>query len=272
MEEAAARAARHYKRAGWSPSGALENLGVALFYGPTPVDRAAGTCEQLLLEHDGDRASEANLAVWLGALEGMRGKFDEGRALVGRARTIFKELGLEAAAVDTCSRLLATVEMFAGRPESAEAALRESCNLLQTLQQTSALATRAGELAAAMYARGEYIEAARWVGVASNSAGTDDLDAALSWQPVQAMLLAHRGHLAEAEGLARETVASARQTDSPNRQGDSLMVLAAVLAAAERHEEVAALTQEAVRLYDRKGNVVAADRARALLPRATLAE
>jgi class 3 adenylate cyclase len=271
-EESSARAARHYGRAGWSPSTALENLGIALFFGPKPVESAIVECEQLLLEHDGDRASEANIVVWQGGLQAMRGEFEAARALVARAKTIYQELGLQAAAIDTCGRVLAAVEMLANCPEKAEEALRQSCELVQQLHQTPVLATRAGELAAAIYEQARYDEAQIWTELARDSAGTDDLAAAVSWEPVHAKILARQGALDEAERLARETVERVRRTDSVNRQADSLLALSEVLRIGGSQKEALVVVQEAVRLYEAKGNVVAAERARALLPEEALAE
>jgi class 3 adenylate cyclase len=272
MEESAARAATHYRRAGWSPSTALENLGNALFYGPKPVESAIAQCEQLLLEHDGDRASRANIVVWQGGLEAMRGSFEEARALVAQAKTIYHEFGLATGAVDTCGRVLGAVELLAGRPEKAEEALRESCELLQRLQQTPLLATRAGELAAAIYEQKRYEEAEQWTQLAQDSAGADDLDAAVSWQPVHAKILARRGALVEAEQLARETVELIRRTDSVNRHAESLLALSEVVHIAGRQEEALAVVQKALRLYEAKGNLVSAKRVRALLPDAALTQ
>jgi tetratricopeptide (TPR) repeat protein len=181
-------------------------------------------------------------------------------------------LGLQAASVDTCGRLLATVELLSGRPARAESALREGCELLQQLHQTSVLATRAGELAAAIYEQERYDEAQIWTELARDSAGTDDLAAAVAWEPVHAKILARQGALDEAERLARETVERVRRTDSVNRQADSLLALSEVLRIAGSQEEVLAVVHEAVRLYEAKGNVIAAERARALLPEEALAE
>src|SRR5207245_10941252 len=106
---------------------------------------------KLLTEHDGDRASEANIVAWQGGLEAMLGRFDEGRDLVSRARDIYLELGLEAGAIDVCGRVLAAIEMLAARRAKAVSALRARCELVQRTGQTPLLATRAGALAAALY-------------------------------------------------------------------------------------------------------------------------
>jgi tetratricopeptide (TPR) repeat protein len=266
LEEAATRAAAHYKRAGWSPSSALEYLGTALFFGPTPVEAALVQCTQLLSEHDGDQASEANIVAWQGGLEAMLGRFDEGRALVARARAVYEDLGLENAVIDICGRVLGLIEMLSRCPDRADEALRASCELAQRLGQTPLLATRAGALAAALYEQKRYSEAETWTDLARESAGADDLDAALSWQPIQARVLARRGAFPQAVELARGAVESARRTDSLNRQADCLIALADVLRMARNEANASSVTEEAIRLYEAKGNLVSAQQARGLLP------
>jgi DNA-binding SARP family transcriptional activator len=272
LDEASTRAAAHYKRAGWSPSTALEYLGTALAFGPKPVETALDQCAQLLIEHDGDRGSEANIIAWQGSLDAMQGRFDEGRRLVARARTIYQELGLESGAVDVCGRVLAAIEMLAGRPDLAAEALLASCEFVQRLGQTPLLATRAGELAAALYAEKRYDEAETWVDLAQRLAGADDLDAALSWQPTGARLRARRGALRDAQQLAHKAVEDARRTDSLNRQGDCLLALADILRMAGDDTNASPITQDAVHLYETKGNLISAQRARALVSDAVLTE
>jgi class 3 adenylate cyclase len=272
LEEAATRAAAHYKRAGWSPSSAFEYLGTALFFGPKPAESALMQCAKLLIEHDGDRASEANIVAWQGGLEAMLGRFDEGRALVERARTTYQELGLEAGAVDVCGRVLAMIEMLARRPDRAEEALRASCEFVQGLGQTPLLATRAGALAAALYEQNRYDEAETWTDVARQSAGADDLDAALSWKPTHGRLLARRGALVQAEQLAQEAVETVRRTDSLNRHAECLLALADIRRMAGDGASASATTREAFQLYEAKGNLVSAQQARALVGDALLTE
>jgi hypothetical protein len=202
----------------------------------------------------------------------MRGRFDDARAMVARARTIYEDLGLENGAVDICGRVLGVIEMLALRPDRADEALRAACELAQSLGQTPLLASRAGALAAALYEQKRYSEAESWTDLAKRSAGADDLDAALSWQPTQARLLARRGALAEAEQLARATIEDVRRTDSLNRHGDCLLALADVFSMAGNEANASAFTQEAIRLYETKGNLVSAQRARTALRDALLTE
>jgi hypothetical protein len=73
------------------------------------------------------------------------------------------------------------------------------------------------------------------------------------------------GELVEAERVGREAVAIASATDVLDLRGQALADLAEVLRLASRPEEARALVEEATRLYDQKGNVVAAERLRALM-------
>jgi DNA-binding SARP family transcriptional activator len=272
MEESATRAATYYRRAGWSPSSALDFVGSALYYGPKPVSEAIDQCEALLREHDGDRASEANIVVWLGGLEAMRENFTDARAHVSAANIIYNEFGLTMAAVDTCGRVLAAIAMLADIPGDAEQILVECCASLKERGQTAVLATRAGELAQAIYEQGRYEEAEFWAALASNSAGSDDLDAALSWQPVKAKILARQGVIEQAERLARETLELASRSDSVNRNADSLMALAEILELANRQADAEEAIKTALGLYRQKGNLASAARASARLAGKALAE
>jgi Flp pilus assembly protein TadD len=76
------------------------------------------------------------------------------------------------------------------------------------------------------------------------------------------MVLAHRGELAEAERLAREAVELAMSGDGLDDQGDTHSILGEILASAGRSDEASAMFGEGIALYERKGNVVSAARAR----------
>jgi class 3 adenylate cyclase len=263
-EEAAERASEYYRRAGWSPSTSLGDLANALYHGPRHVTSAIARCEALLVEHEGDRASEANLLTWLGGLEAMRGRFSEARDLIGQARQRYEELGLP---LDPYRRLRGAVEMFADAPTVAEEAIRTSCVVLQEHEQTAVLATRAAELADAIYAQGRYEEAASWIQVARDSAGTDDLDAAFAWRYVHAKVVMQLGLIDEAELHARAALDLMSRTDALNRHADALVALAEILRLQGREREAVEHLGAALRLYEQKGNVVSAKRATGLLVR-----
>ena len=86
-----------------------------------------------------------------------------------------------------------------------------------------------------------------------------------TWRQVQALVHANRGQIEQAEAFAREAVEIIEATDGLNYQGDALRDLAEVLRAAGRTDEAAATLEQALERYERKGNVVMAERTRARL-------
>jgi hypothetical protein len=82
---------------------------------------------------------------------------------------------------------------------------------------------------------------------------------------VRAKLMARQGEPEQAETLAREAVALAAETDFLVLRGDALMDLAEVLRTAGRETDSVPFVEQALELYEQKGNVVAADRAGASL-------
>ena len=80
----------------------------------------------------------------------------------------------------------------------------------------------------------------------------------MGWRRVRAKLLARRGDVEAAERLAREATSRAARTDFLDLRAHAVADLAEVLRLAGRSEESAAAVQEAIRLYERKGNTAAA--------------
>lgn len=155
--------------------------------------------------------------------------------------------------------------MFAGAPDLAEEVLRRACTELQQHGHTAVLATRAADLADAICEQGHYEEAETWIRLARESAGSDDLDAAFAWRYVRAKVLTRVGAIDEAEQLAREAVDLVIRTDALNRHGDSLLALAEILHVQGGEDEALENIRGALRLYEQKGNVVSAERAKAML-------
>lgn len=69
----------------------------------------------------------------------------------------------------------------------------------------------------------------------------------------------------EGERLAREAVALVDQTQFPIDRADARMDLAEVLVLAGRPDDAAEVLQDALHLHEQKGNLVSAERTRALL-------
>ncbi len=133
------------------------HLAAALHDGPLPVAVAIAQCEELLAEHADDRASQANVLLWLGGLEGMRGRFEIGQTSVARAKVIFEELG-GVVTLGGCGGVEAAIELLADRIDAAEEALRMSCGIYERLQEHALLSTRAAQLSDVLYLKAQFDE------------------------------------------------------------------------------------------------------------------
>jgi DNA-binding SARP family transcriptional activator len=260
----------HYRRSGWSASGCLAELSSALLHGPTPVGEALERCEDLL-DDAADRAGRANVLAFLGGLEALDGRFDDARLHVAESTAIFEELGELHTQANNAGRVLGRIEMLAGDPAAATLIFGECCQTFERMHDAAGLSTVAAELADALYAQGRYDEAAGWLDVAEKRAASDDVSAQWSWRRTRSKLLAREGTLREAEALAREAERIAARTDALSDHGAVLLDVAEVLRLADRPTEAAERIDEALVLFERKGNRVAAETSRALLSELTVA-
>jgi hypothetical protein len=127
------------------------------------------------------------------------------------------------------------------------------------------LATTSAMLAQALYAQGRLGEANEQCDVASRLGAADDIVTQVIWRGVRAKVLARAGSCHDAEALAREAVAMSGPTDLLTHRADAMLDLADVLRVSSRSDEADASVRTGLSLYERKGNVVGAARARALL-------
>jgi DNA-binding SARP family transcriptional activator/tetratricopeptide (TPR) repeat protein len=260
--DAAERAIDHFRRSGWPASAALGVLASALQHGPMPVPEAIRRCRTLL--RGAAPGDEANVLPALASLEAMRGRLDEARRLLTRARDLYGRLGQTSTAEANCGSIEARIEFDSGNYEAAERALRSSCTVLEQAGDRAYLATAAAKLANVLCLRGLFDEADRWCSLAADFGASDDVVTQLLWRRARAKLLARDGDLVGAEEIAREAVRLTEGTDELIRKADSLLDLAGILRVAEKHGEAAEAIEQAIELYERKGNVVAVKRARAL--------
>jgi len=262
-QEAAERALGHYKKSGWPTSTCIGEIAAALYYGPTLVPKAIARCEELLRDEVADRAGSANVVAFLGGLVAQRGDLGEARDLVVSARTTFEDLGQRTAVAYYCAPVLADVELFGGDAIAAEHLLIELCSELERTHDWSHLASRAGDLAEAIYAQGRLDEAEEWTRIAERHAAADDLDAQTFWRSVRAKAHARRGAFEAAEELAREAARIVQESDGLNRRARVQRDLGEVLRLAGMDKASEAFDRS-VELYERKGNVVGAAQTRAL--------
>jgi DNA-binding SARP family transcriptional activator/tetratricopeptide (TPR) repeat protein len=266
-ERAWQRAAAHARQAGDERqlTEILGWLASAALWGPTPAPEGIERCERFLAEIGGHRTGEAVIVNHLAGLYAMRGQVDRANLLLARGRAIFDELGTTMTSAVT--QPAAFVAMLIGDPATAEAHLRRDYQTLERMGEKGYLGTTAALLARALAVQLRHDEAERFVRVSQEAGAGEDLLAQVVWQGVLAGILADRGDLAEAEQLARAAVESAERTDFLNYRGDALVQLAEVLERAGRTADALSAAAQALKLYERKRNDLAAERARRQLQR-----
>jgi class 3 adenylate cyclase len=264
MREPLERALVHARRAGDRLEEA-ESLASGLeecWWGPLPVADAIRRCDEIFDGSRDDRRVEAMVWGTRGVLQAMLGNFGRARALVDRRREIFQDLGLQYYSLGTSIEFW-EVETLAGDPVAAERELRSTYDLLPPTEETQARSMLAGRLACALYAQGRFEEAATFAD--RGKAASEGVMGQILWRGVRAKTLARLGDLDQAVGLATEGVRIAESTDALNVHGDALMDLAEIGSMIDEAHEMTSTIEEAIGLYERKGNIVSATRARSML-------
>ncbi len=255
------RAALHAERGGeerelfeildWRVSAAL--------YGPTPVDEGIESCTKI-----GERVRRSPVAYAetlypLAALHAMRGELDVARSLLADSPDLDEPGRVYSGGL---AQPEALVEMLAGRPEIAEERLRTALGTLEQMGEKALLSSTAAMLAQALYEQGRLDDAEEAATLSRVTASGEDVSAQIVWRGVKAKVLARRGETYEADALAREAVELAAGTDFLTYHADALVDLAEVLDAAGRAEDAQDAVRSAIDLFEEKGNLVSAERAR----------
>jgi predicted ATPase len=263
--EAWEEAAEHARAAGLEHerSDLLGWIASSLIWGPAPVRAAIERCEAIRNEVSGDLVATADVLQPLAALHAMEGRFDDARALIAAADAAFEELGRTLGSA--VSHHAAMVELLAGDPVAAERFLRQGYTALEEMGEKAVLSTTAAFLGEALLAQGRHEEAAQWAELSAEQANEDDMHSQSIWRAVHAAVLSARGESDDAERYAREAVAFAERTDDTNTVADAYVVLGGVLAQRKDTEAARVELLHAIELYERKGNLVGADRVRAQL-------
>jgi predicted ATPase len=241
-------------------------LCIVLFWGATPLDEVVSYAEETLAWARARNIAslQAGVLSVLGRAAAMRGEFDLARERNQQAREISIELGeLLTAAADSVAEGL--VELLAGQPAAAEAALRAGYEGLEQMHGHGPLANVAAMLARALILQGKDEEAERLTRICEEITATSQADTQTRWRALRATILARRGELAAAEDLAREAVTWAESCEQPDTQAEALADLAGVLRRAGKDAEAAEILDRAGSLYEDKGNLVAAGKLRDLL-------
>jgi class 3 adenylate cyclase/tetratricopeptide (TPR) repeat protein len=231
----------------------------AIQLGPTPVDVAIGRAQSFLRESEGDRLLTASILSSLAVLLAMRGEIDDARAQWARAEKLWDDLGMAAQralrAIDA-----STIELLAGDAGAAERELRTGYSMYEELGDMHLRPTIAAYLAAALAQEGRFTDAEEFAHFAQSHAWDDDIVTQVMWRVAQAQVRAAAGDAAEARRMAREAVELAAPTDFLDLQATALLALARVLREAGSSDS-ASFAAQAQAVYERKGNIVDAERA-----------
>ena len=245
---------------------ALIQIGIDLIYGPTPAEEAIRRCKAVLEDTSISRWGAMGFMDALAVHEAMLGDFDAARELIERVRTMTEDLGL-ARGLPFILRAEHgwIVETLAGDPKAAEREIRVAYEALEQMGEKGLLSTQAARLGQSLYAQQRYVEAENYAKISEQAGASDDIVTQMLWRQVRAKTLARRGHVEDAEDLARDAVALAEPTDALDMRADGLVDLAEVLRLIGRTDETTGVLEGAVRLYEQKGDVVSAARARSVL-------
>ena len=229
-----------------------------------PVDQLAMKTESFLGSVHGDRRAEANISLALAQLYAMRGEFDRARELYQRGQTLLRDLGPSINAIAT-SIATARVELLARDLATAEAELRRDEADLALLEERYYRASIAATLARVLVLEDKLEEAERYANLAAEIAEPDDVDPQIVWRSASSRVRAMRGDAEAALKLSDESLELTRETEDVLLKAEALVDRGAVLAALGRDAEAAQAQQEALELYERKGDVVSAGRIREAL-------
>jgi class 3 adenylate cyclase/tetratricopeptide (TPR) repeat protein len=243
-----------------------EELGGAMIASRVPVDEILAFLDEetAWAREKGFPFLEADAALAGPYLYPMLGRFEEGRELLAKSKSIFWELGAKYNFAEACWAG-AQLERLAGDWVAAERELRKALRIHEEMGTKRYSAYVRAQLARVVHEQGRDAEALELLEQAEQEGTGENIRFQLQWRTARARVLAGQGEAAEAARLAHEAVDIVAATDNINAHADTLVDLADALRAGGDEFDAAAALEKAVRLYDEKGNVVCADRARAAL-------
>ncbi len=259
---AAERALVHARRAHdpFEEREILQYLLIALVLGPAPALEATRLCERLREEAARNPVLEADTLGALAYFAAIQGYTADANRFLAESRGVLEGLGDRIWPLPFYFALSAVLE---SDPVAVERELRPAYEVLMRIGEKSALSSFATLLAQAVYTMGRYDEAEDLAREGRRASRPIDVQSETDWRRVKAKVLARRGESRAAEELAREAIAFVEQSDFLAVHADALMDLAEILRLDGRPREGGPSVEEAIRLYEQKGNVVAADNARA---------
>jgi tetratricopeptide (TPR) repeat protein len=231
---------------------------VAAVLGTTPVTEALGVCERILRDVKGDRRAEAIVCGAVAQLRAMQGDFDEAREMYRQEVSLLDDLGTSRESAST-SIESARVEIMAGDLAAAEEHLRRDDALLAELGERYFRSTVAGMLGRVLVLRGASDDAEGFVVLAEALSESDDAWSQVLWRSARARLLAHSAPDRALE-FAQGAVDFAETTADLELRGDAWSDLGEVRATIGDADDAVKALEQALGLYQRKGDTTSAAR------------
>jgi tetratricopeptide (TPR) repeat protein len=204
----------------------------------------------MLRESEGNRDVEARACESLAVLLGMQGRFDEGMAMFGRARSLRYELGQDLYATGLAMGI-AILKLTAGEPVAAQNELEAASPALARMRARDLRSSMDAVLARALYEQGRLGEA-QALALSSRETSHDLMTRFLAGLTL-ARTRARAGKLVEARRIAAEAVEFSGSTDWLDIQGDAELALADVLRIGGELDRARPHLERALSLYERKG-------------------
>jgi predicted ATPase/class 3 adenylate cyclase len=231
---------------------------VIRYWGQEPLAEVVRYNEQTLewARSRGMRGLEAVALSILARTAAIQGHFGSARQLNEAAKAITVELG-ELLTVAAGSSSDGLIELLAGNLGVAEEVLLRGYKDLERMSGFGPLANSAAMLARIALIQGDDDRADEMSRTLEHLAAKSLLDAQIKWRSVRSVVFARRGELEAAEALAEEAVELARRSEQFDSRAEAFFDQAQVAHTAGR-ADAAEIAERALRLYERKGNTVAA--------------
>jgi class 3 adenylate cyclase len=233
------------------------------WFGPIPADEGIRQCDAML-ERSSSKRLEATAVMMRGAQKAARGMLDEGRADVAAGRALFRELN-DLIWWAGASMVEAEMELMAGNPQRAYEALSRGQETLAASSETGYLATVVGLRAHAAFELGRDDEALELAAETERMTAVDDFEPQSRLRIVRALVYARRGRLSEADTLLREAAAILDATDDAIHKLGLAFAKSDVERLAGRADGERRALEDALAIAERKGSLVAVERARSRL-------
>jgi class 3 adenylate cyclase/tetratricopeptide (TPR) repeat protein len=229
--------------------------------GPTPVAEALARLDELETIVGDSLVMQASSDGSRARLIAMQGRIEEARQLAAAARETVRSAGMTVSAAGM-SMYSAWVEQHAGDTEAWEQALRDGLAELEGSDERAFTATITGYLAQCLCEQGRYDEAFELCPVVRETSPSDDMVNFIYADMIEGYVLVRRGRFDEGLDLLVRALERSDTTDFFVSRAEVRLSMGDALALAGEHDRASTVAREALEIFDAKGDVTGAARAR----------